>query len=90
MIDMSKAKWEISKEEKYAAQWFEDNGFDAVLEKQYISKTIFTVTKDGVSDKWELPQGLPKINLKKVMEQFKTNWDMLCELQRLRKQVAEQ
>lgn len=36
MLDTSRAQWEISKEEKYALDWFERNGFDAVLEKQFL------------------------------------------------------
>ena len=50
MIDTSKARWEFSAEDKYIFEWLDKNGFDAVLEKQYISKMRVRVTKDGVTD----------------------------------------
>ena len=84
MVDTSKAKWELSKEEKYAIEWFNENGFDGEIEKQFVSKTQFSITKDGIQDKFELPQGI-KVNMKKFMEQFEVNWDMLCKLKQLEK-----
>ena len=36
MIDISSAKWDFSKEEKYAIQWFNENGYDGRIIKQYI------------------------------------------------------
>lgn len=89
MLDTSRAQWEISKEEKYALDWFERNGFDAVLEKQFLSKTNFSVSKNGVTDKFSLPHG-EKVNVKKVMEQFARAFELLCELQELRKQARKE
>lgn len=86
MIDISNAKWNLSKEEKYAINWFEDNGYDGKIVKQYISKTIFEVFKDGITDKFELQQGIAIKNIKAYMEQYKKNWSMLCELHRLRRE----
>ena len=87
MIDISNAKWDFSKEEKFAIQWFNDNGYDGKIIKQYISKTIFEISKDGITDKFELPQGMVIKNIKGYMEQYKKNWEMLCELQRLREEA---
>ena len=87
MIDISNAKWEFSKEEKFAIQWFNDNGYDGKIIKQYISKTIFEISKDGITDKFELPQGVVFKNIKGYMEQYRKNWELLCELKRLRKEV---
>lgn len=70
MIDTKKAKWELSSQEKYAIKWFEKHGYDVLLEKQYISKTVFTVTKDCIVSRFELPQGKKNINIKSIMEQF--------------------
>ena len=55
MIDVSKAKWTLSEETVFAVEWFEKNGFSGSLDKQYLSKTKFTVSKNGVTDKFELP-----------------------------------
>lgn len=88
MIDVSNAKWDFSKEEKYAIQWFNENGYDGRIIKQYISKTIFEISKDGVTDKFELPQGIVFKNIKGYMEQYRQNWNLLCELQKLRKETG--
>ena len=83
MIDISKAKWEFSNEDKYIFNWLEENGFDAVLKKQFISKMKVAVTKDGVTDNAEFPSGM-KFNVKSYMEQYGKSFKLLCELQKLR------
>ena len=40
-------KWTATKIEKYAEKWFKDNGFTFELVKQYVSKTVYNVYKDG-------------------------------------------
>lgn len=85
-IDISKAKWMFSKEEAYVIKWFNDNGFEGEIAKQYISKTKFIIRKGGIEDKFELVQGLKDIDIKSYMEQYKKSFDMLCELEKLRKQ----
>ena len=54
MIDISNAKWDLSKEEKYVIKWLNEKGFDGKLVKQYVSKTIFSLSKDGITDTFEL------------------------------------
>lgn len=90
MIDISNARWDFSKEEKFAIKWFEENGYSGRIIKQYISKTIFEITKDGITDKFELPQGIVIKNIKGYMEQYRQNWDLLCELHRLRSETEKQ
>lgn len=87
MIDISNAKWDFSKEEKYVIKWFEENGFSGKVIKQYISKTIFEISKDGITDKFELSQGVVLKNIKRYMEQYEKSWNLLCELQRLRNEA---
>lgn len=84
MIDISNAKWDFSKEEKIAIKWFEENRYSGKVVKQYISKTIFEISKDGVTDRFELPQGMTSENVKGYMEQYRRNWELLCELHKLR------
>ena len=83
MIDTSKAKWEFSKEDRYIFDWLEKNGFDAVLEKQYISKMKVTVSKNGVVDNAEFVSGV-KFDVKSYMEQYAKSFELLCELQELK------
>lgn len=87
MIDISNAKWDFSKEENYAIEWLNKNGFSGKITKQYITKTIFEISKNGITDRLEFPQDLK--NIRRYMEQFNRNWEILCELQQLRKAKEE-
>lgn len=84
MIDTTNAKWDFSKEEEYVIKWFNDNGFNGKVIKQYVSKTIFEIEKDNIFDKFELPQGIVFNSISSYMKQFQKNWDMICELNKLR------
>lgn len=88
MIDISKQKWNFSKEEKFAIKWFNEHGYNGELKKQYLSKTVFVIEKDGVVGEFSLPQGI-KIDIAKYMDSYEKNWNMLCELQRLRNEAKE-
>lgn len=87
MIDVRNAKWNFSKEEKYAIDWLNKNGFTGELKRQYIGKTIFLVEKDGVSDKLEVQNNAENFSISKFMNQFEVNWNALCELVKLRQQA---
>lgn len=89
MIDTSNAKWNLSKEESFAVEWFNDNGFSGKIEKQFVSKTIFCVEKDGVSDRFELAQGVKGINMKSIMSNYAKNFETLQELIALRKKLHD-
>lgn len=84
MIDTTNTKWDLSKEEKSVIKWFDDNGYNGKILKQYVSKTVFEISKDGITDKFELPQSIDSKQIKNYMEQFQKNWDVLCELKKLR------
>lgn len=71
MIDVSNAKWELSKEEAFAIEWFEEHGYTGKIIRQYISKTIFEISKNGTTDEFELPQGIVFKNMHGYMEQFR-------------------
>lgn len=89
MIDTSSAKWDLSKEELYAINWFNQHGFDGRLEKQFVSKSIFVISKDNITDKFELMQGVKNMDIRAYMNQYERNWKMLCELSELRKKVQK-
>ena len=79
MIDISNAKYDFSKEEAYAIQWLNDKGFEGKLVRQSTGKTVFQIEKDGVKDKFELPQGIVFKSIKKYMEQFQKCWEMIVK-----------
>lgn len=85
MIRTDKAKWDLSPEEKYAVQWLTEKGFEGELVKQYISKTRFSLRKEGVEDTFELAQGVKNMDVKAYMEQYGKQFAMLQEFTRLRK-----
>ena len=82
MIDTSKAKWELSKEDAYVFEWLQANGFDAVLVKQYVSKMKVTVSKDGVTDHAEFTSGR-KYDVKAYMEQYGRAFEQQRRIQQL-------
>lgn len=88
-IDISNAKWDFSKEEKFVIKWFEENGFTGKIVKQYVTKTIFEISKDGITDRFELPQGIVFKNIKGYMEQYRRNWSINLELRDLRNKVKD-
>ncbi len=88
-IDISNAKWDFSKEEKFVIKWFEENGFTGKVVKQYVTKTIFEISKDGITDRFELPQGVVFKNIKGYMEQYRRNWSINLELRDLRNKVKD-
>ena len=77
MIDTTKAKWDLSKPEQIAIQWFEENGFVGQIKKQYVSKTVFIVMKDGITDTFALPQSVTPKTINDFMEQYRKQFDIL-------------
>lgn len=84
MLDLSKVKWDMSPEEKYAVKWFNDHGFNGDVQ-QLLSKTKFTVTKNGITDtSFQIPT-IPNVKIKDLMEQYEKSFEMICKLQALNK-----
>lgn len=52
---------EMNKNEKYAVRFLNENGFKVEILKQYISKTILKVEKDGLTYSIELLDGIVDI-----------------------------
>ena len=68
------AKWEKSRAERYAERWFINHGFDCYLVKQYINKTVYRVSKDGIEDRFELPRAVE--NPKEFMQMYESSFAM--------------
>lgn len=78
-------KWDLSKSEKFALEWFKANNFHAIIKKQYVSKTIFEVSKDSMTDTFELPQGIVFKSISGFMEQYAKHWEQLKLINQLTK-----
>lgn len=88
MVDVSKAKSELSPCIKFVVKWFEDNGFDARLTTYNTSKTVFEVSKDGVSDRLEIPVSREKAEkMGDYMAFFAQSFNRKCENERLKQEL---
>ena len=81
MTDTSKAKWELTKNDLYAIEWFNKNGFDVTLKKHQITKTIYDVSKDGITDSFSLPNGF-NYDIAGYMEQYNKSWELLVKIKK--------
>ena len=75
-------KWAFTKEEKYAVQWFNNNGFVIESVKQFIGHTIFVVSKNEITDKVIVPKGCPRMKMKDFMAQFEKSFALRCEIEK--------
>lgn len=76
-----------NKNEVYAEKWFEKNGFEYKLIKQYYSKTIYELSKDGLTYRWELPFGVTE--MKSYMNFCKKDHDMMIKIEQLKKELKK-
>lgn len=77
--------YEKTKNEKYAENWFKENGFDFKLLKQYISKTKYEITKAEITEIFELPNDVT--NIKKYMDMFLKSFEMKIEILKMKEQL---
>ena len=73
---------EKNKNEKQVEKWFKDNGFECKLIKQYNSKTKYEVSKDGITEIFELPFGVE--NCKKYMSFYNESFEMKKKILEMR------
>lgn len=84
-------EWESSKDEKFAENWWTEHGFSWKLTKRFISKSVYAVTKDGVTVNYEIPNEA-RMNIRKYMEGpagFTHYWEMYLQCMMLRKEAEE-
>lgn len=65
-------KWERTKAEKYAEKFWEENGFAFTVKREYASKTIYKVSKNGVELEYAISSDItdPKGDMKNFEKQF--------------------
>ena len=74
---------EKNRNEKFAERWFDQHGFEWKLIKQYLSKTVYEISKDGLTYKWEMPFGVTEP--KKYMElACGHNHDLMLQIEALK------
>lgn len=79
-------KWAASHIEKYAEKWFTENGFKFELVKQYMSKTVYDVHKNGITDRFHLPNEVT--DPKGYMELFNKSFELLEKLEKRKKELG--
>lgn len=92
MIDVSSIRKNTSEHEEYAINWFNAHGFTGRVIHQWVTETAFEVEKDGVTDSFRLTatmQDKRKCNIKEYMEQFAKSFDMKCQIEKMKKELAE-
>ena len=68
----SNVEWEPSKVEQYAERYWLVNGYDAKLIKRYVSKSIYEISKDGLTDGYEVPNTVK--DPARFMDEFERYW----------------
>lgn len=77
---------EKTRAERYAEKWFAENGFEYSVRKQYISKTVYAVSKDSVTDTFELPSTVTEP--KKYMDMYAESFELKKEIIRMKAELA--
>jgi pyocin large subunit-like protein len=65
-------KWESTKAERYAERHWKENGYTFSIKREYASKTIYTVSKNGVELEYTISSDItdPKGDMKHFEKQF--------------------
>lgn len=80
-----KNKIEKSATEAMAEKWFKKNGYEFSIVKQYYSKTIYEITKENITMKFELPFAVASIN--NYMKIVDLMFNQRKEIDELKKQL---
>ena len=64
--------------EKYVERYLKQKGFNVTLVKQWNSKTIYDVEKDGIKERLEIPVSV--VEKKKYMDMVNNSFEMKREL----------
>lgn len=79
---------EKSKVEIYVEKWFKANGFEFKIIKQFVSKTKYEVSKNGITELFELPMAVT--NPKSYMEMFNNCFEMKEEITKLKEVLSSE
>lgn len=71
-------EWEATKAELYAEEWWKKHGFSVKLLHRFLSKSVYEVSKDGITSDYEIPFRVTKP--KEFMDGFAVFWETLRKL----------
>ena len=80
MIDLKVRVWEFHPREEKAIRWLDEHGYDVVLLKQYLSKLVFEVSKNGVTEKFEFPKSVTDVDGYMVL--FEKDFEMATKIKK--------
>lgn len=82
MEEVMKSQKDRTDAEKFCENWLTRNGYSWECKKRYISKSVYSVSKDGTTDTVEICSTVT--DAKKYMEMFSKSFTMLVEINRLK------
>lgn len=71
-------KWERNAAQKYAEKYWTDNGYQFTATKEYSSKVVYMVGKDGIEMQYEVSSNIT--DPKGDMKLFEKSYAMFCIL----------
>ena len=76
-MNKNKSSWE-----KYVERYLKQKGFKVTLVKQWNSKTVYDVEKDGVKERLEIPVSV--VEKKKYMDMVNNSFEMKREVMKMK------
>lgn len=78
MIDLKMQVWDLHPREEAAIKWLDEHGYNVVLKKQYLSKLVFDVSKNGVTEIFEFPKDVTDVG--GYMKLFEKSFKLATEI----------
>ena len=76
-MNKNKSSWE-----KYVERYLKQKGFKVTLVKQWNSKTVYDVEKDGIKERLEIPVSV--VEKKKYMDMVNNSFEMKREIMKMK------
>ena len=76
-MNKNKSSWE-----KYVERYLKQKGFKVTLVKQWNSKTVYDVEKDGTKERLEIPVSV--VEKKKYMDMVNNSFEMKREIMKMK------
>lgn len=76
-MNKNKSSWE-----KYVERYLKQKGFKVTLVKQWNSKTVYDVEKDGIKERLEIPVSV--VEKKKYMDMVNNSFEMKREVMKMK------
>ena len=78
MVDLKMQKWDLHPREEAAIKWLNEHDYDVVLVKQYLSKLVFDVSKNGITEIFEFPKSVTDVD--NYMKLFEKSFKLATEI----------